>query len=411
LPGSSHNQDLVQSWRIKINNKDKNTSNRFWTIFLIFISSIIVVAVSFSAGYLVRTYIGAEGSFDLLDEAHQLLLQHGLEVPPEAPALEYGMIRGMLEAYDDPHTTFYEPVEHELQSDSLQGSFGGIGAQLERDASGYHVLFPYSESPASTAGIQEGDRLISVDGISITPHTPVEDVLSAIRGPVDEVVNIGVARPPDFELMETHVTRAEFPLPSVTWRLDIEQPGVGIIKVNLIAASSPEEIKNAIKDLQSRGATRFLLDLRDNPGGLLTAGVDIARLFLSDGIVMQQQYRGKDIETYSVEEPGPFVDLPLAVLINKGSASAAEITAGALQAHGRAPLIGSASYGKDTVQLVIVLSDDSSLHVTSARWWIPNLAPFSGKGGLSPDIPVEISNESLVDLALLAAVQALIENQ
>jgi len=369
------------------------------------------VAVSFSAGYLVRTYRAAEGSFDLLNEAHQFLLQNGLEIPPEATELEYGMIRGMLEVYDDPYTTFHEPADHELQSDSLQGSFGGIGAQLERDSSGYHVLFPYSESPASTAGIQEGDRLISVDGISITPNTPVEDVLSAIRGPVEEVVSIVVARPPDFEPIEITVSRAEIPLPSVTWRLDIDQPEVGIIKVNLIAASSPEEIKNAVKDLQNRGATHFVLDLRDNPGGLLTAGVDIARLFLSDGIVMQQQYRGKDIETYPVEEPGPFEALPLAVLINKGSASASEITAGALQAHGRAPLIGSASYGKDTVQLVFVLSDDSSLHVTSARWWIPNLPPSSVEGGLFPDIPVDISNETLVDMALLAAVQALIENQ
>jgi carboxyl-terminal processing protease len=182
---------------------------------------------------------------------------------------------------------------------------------------------------------------------------------------------------------------------------------VGIIKVNLIAASTPDEIQQAVADLQARGATHYVLDLRDNPGGLLTAGVDIARLFLDEGIVMQQQYRGKDVETYEVKRPGPLNDIPLAVLINHGSASAAEIAAGALQLHRRAPLIGSPSFGKDTIQLVFVLQDDSSLRVTSARWWIPGLEPAVGDAGLQPDIPVTPSDDPNIDTALQAAIQAL----
>ncbi len=144
-----------------------------------------------------------------------------------------------------------------------------------------------------------------------------------------------------------------------------------------------------MEDLQQRGATAFVLDLRDNPGGLLDAGVDIARLFLKEGSVMQQQYRGQEVKTFEVEKPGPLADLPLAVLINHGSASAAEIAAGALQAHRRATLIGEPSYGKDSIQLVFTLQDGSSLHVTSAQWWIPGLQKPVGEQGLQPDILID----------------------
>jgi carboxyl-terminal processing protease len=157
----------------------------------------------------------------------------------------------------------------------------------------------------------------------------------------------------------------------------------------VVAASTPDEIQRAVEDLKQRGATAFVLDLRDNPGGLLDAGVNIARLFLKEGVVMQQQYRGQEVKTFEVEKPGPLADLPLAVLINKGSASAAEIAAGALQAHKRADLIGEPSYGKDSIQLVFTLQDGSSLHVTSAHWWVPGLQTPVGQNGLQPDILVD----------------------
>ena len=207
-------------------------------------------------------------------------------------------------------------------------------------------------------------------------------------------------------LSEGSVQRAEIPLPSTTWRIEPSEPRLGIVKVNLVAASSADEISKAMADLQQRGATHFVLDLRDNPGGLLTAGVDIARLFLKDGIVMQQQYRGREVEDYRVEKPGPFTDIPLVVLINQGSASAAEIAAGALQATGRAPLIGTRSYGKDSIQLLFTLQDGSSLHVTAARWWVPGLGGLIKGQGLQPDQPVDPATAAAnVDPYLQAALQ------
>ena len=369
---------------------------------------VLLVLGAFLAGYLFHERLVGTDDFSLLDEAYRLVKDHGLNPPPPDPAMEYGMIRGMLQAYGDPHTAFFEPAQHELQSNALEGKFGGIGVQLEKDSQGFWVLFPFPDSPARHAGIQDGDHLLAVEALKIDPQTPVDTIQSAIRGPVGEEVAVTIGRPPDFTPVEVSIEREEIQLPSVTWRLDTTRPEIGIIKINLIAASTPDEIQNAVQDLKSRNASRFILDLRDNPGGLLTAGVDIARLFLKEGVVMQQQYRDQDVQTYRVERPGPLSDIPLTVLINQGSASAAEIAAGALQVHKRAPLVGTQSYGKDTIQLVFSLKDDSSLHVTSARWWVPGLEPIGGVG-LSPDIPVDLSQATAdTDPILQAAIQYLL---
>ena len=164
-----------------------------------------------------------------------------------------------------------------------------------------------------------------------------------------------------------------------------------------------------MNDLEQRGATAFVLDLRDNFGGLLDAGVDIARLFLADGIVIEQQYRGEAVQTFKVERKGALANVPLAILVNQHTASAAEIVAGALQQQQRAVLIGSASYGKDSIQLVFNLSDGSSLHVTSAKWWIPGLQPPLGENGLQPDLVIPTSADPAApDEAMRAAVKLLL---
>jgi carboxyl-terminal processing protease len=237
--------------------------------------------------------------------------------------------------------------------------------------------------------VKDADRLVQVDDLPITADTGIEPIQAAVRGPVGSRVRITIQRPPELTRMEISIQRAEIPLPSVAWNLDPDQPKVGIVEVNLIAATSRDEIEKAIQDLQSRGAEAFILDLRDNFGGLLTAGVDIARMFLEDGTVIEQQYRGQDVETYRVDRPGPYADLPLAVLVNQHTASAAEIIAGAIQAQKRAPLVGQNTYGKDSIQLIFDLGDGSSIHVTAAKWWVPGLAEALGGVGLQPDVPVE----------------------
>lgn len=375
----------------------------------VFVWAFICTSVGFGAGFLLRGQLSPDTArWEILAQAYEILQQHGLKEAPPGSSLEYGMIRGMLQAYDDPYTIFVEPAQHELETNTLEGSFGGIGVRLGRDSENYPVLYPFPDSPAARAGVQEGDRLVKVDELEITPATSTDAIQAAVRGPVNQRVRLTVQRPPDYQEYQFEIRRAEIPLPSVTWHLDSQEARLGVIEINVIAASTPDEVLKAAQDLQGRGAAALVLDLRDNFGGLLTAGVDTARLFLRQGTVIEQQYKGKAVETFRVEKPGPLAEIPLAILINQHTASAAEIIAGALQAQGRARLVGAPSYGKDTIQLVFNLKDDSSLHVTSARWWIPDLAAPLGGNGLQPDVLVESGPEADKPDAVLQAAMELL---
>ena len=356
---------------------------------LIYLATVILFLLMFVLGYMTHAYLNPTATdFEVFDEAYRLIREYGYEPMPAPPAMEYGAIRGMLDAYGEPHTRFSEPARAELQNDVLSGSYGGIGAELTRDADGYVVLHPFPDSPASEAGIRDGDRLLKVDDLTVTPDTSLEEVAAAIHGPEGRSVTLTVSRAPGSAEMTFKVKRANIPVPSVTWNLDAVDSTLGVVRVNVISASTPDEIKNAVADLQSRGAARFVLDLRGNGGGLLDEGVEIARLFLRSGVIIQRQEKDGDVETYEVKKPGALAEIPLAVLVDGGTASASEIIAGSIQAHGRAPLIGAQTYGKASIQLVFNLPDDSSLAVTAAKWWVPGLEPPLDGVGLSPDIPI-----------------------
>ncbi len=370
---------------------------------------ILLICMAFASGYWVRDLQAGPGSLPILQEAYTILINHGLKEPPAAPALEYGMIHGMVQAYQDPFTVFVEPVQHQLDSDALHGSFGGIGASLRRDESGAIYLFPFPDSPATQAGIREADKLLAVEDLTVTSETTLDEVLSQVRGEVGKPVRLTIGHEPEYTPLDLTVIRAEIPLPSVIAHLDLHDKRVGVLVINLIAASTADEITKSVSDLQARGALGFVIDLRNNPGGLLDAGVNISRLFLKDGDVLAQQYRGQEVETFQVEQPGPLSDLPVVILVNHGSASAAEIIAGALQVHQRAHLVGESTFGKDTIQLVFNLSDRSSMHITAARWWIPGLEPPVGGNGLHPDVLVDpTSSPNDTDLILQAGVDTLI---
>jgi carboxyl-terminal processing protease len=376
---------------------------------LITLLTVVGFVSAFLSGYFLKAYFDSRSNeFPVLNQAYTILLNHAYLNLPEAKSLEYGMIRGMLQASGDPYAAFQEPTQHELESNNLHGSFGGIGVELTRNQNGEILIFPIIGSPAHEAGILNGDRLISVDDVNITPETPLDDIKAAIRGPVGDFIKVSVIRDPDDTQLEFRIRRSQIHIPSVTWHIAPDNPTIGIINVNIIAESTSEEIQKAVKEMQGKGSHQFILDLRDNGGGLLTAGVDIAKLFLEDGIILQQQYRGEDIDTFVVNSPGQLADLPLILLVNHNTASAAEIVAGALQVFDRALLVGESTFGKDSIQLIFDLQDDSSLHVTAAKWWIPGLSPALSDNGLQPDIAV-IPDDSGEDLVMKAAIQSLLE--
>lgn len=369
---------------------------------------ILLVLTAFTGGFLMRPYLEetpAE-SYPLLKQSLDILRQSGLKDMPAGTDLEYGLIRGALTAYDDPYTVFVEPAQAELQTNQLEGRFGGIGARLDRDPQGFVIILPFPGSPAEEAGISEGERLLAVDGTPFGANAEINKVQAALRGKVGTKVEIEAAPPPEYASRLVNIERKEVAIPSTTWNLYPGDPTLGLIQVNIIAETTVDEIQKAVADLKSRGATRYALDLRNNGGGLLEAGVNVARLFLKDGAVITQQYRGRDPEEFKVQRPGALADIPLIVLVNHNTASAAEIIAGALQNNGRAKLAGQATYGKDTIQLVFELKDGSSLHVTAAHWWLPGREEGIAGSGLQPEWPVQEdpNNPAAIYAAALGAL-------
>jgi carboxyl-terminal processing protease len=305
---------------------------------------------------------------------------------PSARERTYGAIRAVLALLNDPYTIFVEPQPRELERDHMRGAFGGIGVDLWRDAGGRMVLCPYPDSPAERAGVLEGDILLAVDGEPITSETTVDDVRAWLHGEVGTSVTITLSRPstPPFELT---ITREEIQVPSVTWRVLDQAPGIGYIHVTNFTERTDDEIVTALEELQQAGATSLILDLRNNYGGLIDPAVSVASQFLRDGVVLYERKRDAQERTFPVRDGGTATDVPLAVLVSGGTASAAEMVAGALQDNGRAPLIGEPTFGKGSVQLIYELSDGSSLHVTSAIWLTPNGHRIEGHG-LRPDVIV-----------------------
>jgi carboxyl-terminal processing protease len=372
--------------------------------------TIISLAATFAAGFYTNHLLNPpELDFPILAQARRMMENHAWYPVPSQTDQEYGMIKGLVDSYDDPYASFVEPIQHELQSDTFEGSFGGIGAQISINENGETALYPYPDSPAKLAGVQDGDIVRRVDETIIDAETALDTTVSLLRGPVGEKVSLVVLRPSDGNTYEFKIKRDQFPIPSVSWRILEQDARVGLIQVNLVAASTPDEILIATEELTAAGAEYFILDLRDNFGGLLEAGIDSARLFLEEGLIITQQLAGRGTDPYQVLTKGELAEIPLAVLINHNTASAAEILAGALQNQGRAILIGTPSYGKNTIQMVFNLDDGSSIHVTAGKWWFPeerDLEDFF----LTPEI--EISPDSYSDAECLRlAVEALLNSE
>ena len=255
-------------------------SYRYWLVIIVGVE-ILLLTLAFAGGFYLRDWLQKdETSFPIFDQALEILKAHALVDLPENRILEYGMIRGLLQATGDPYTVFIEPPQHELQSNQLEGKFGGIGANIEMDAEGYPRLYPFQESPAREAGILDGDRLIAIDDWLLDPLTPLESIQAAIRGPIGDPVRLLIIRMEESREIHFEIRRSEVSIPSVTWNLVEESPAVGVVHINVVAATTRDEVVRAMEELQIQGATHFILDLRNNYGGLVDAGVDTARLFL-----------------------------------------------------------------------------------------------------------------------------------
>jgi carboxyl-terminal processing protease len=356
-------------------------------------------------------------------EAWGLLDQHFYGDSPTNEERYRGAISGMVASFDDPYTVVLPPVNNELDSDHMRGSFGGIGASIELSA-GRFLLNPLADHPAAAAGVLRGDELLAVDGAPISAEMSTDAVVAALRGEVGSEVTLDLRRvitgttaqptgtatsaltatAPATTTQDFSVTlqRTEIRTPSVEAHL-LPESSIGYMRQSSFTERSADELLTALNQLIDDGADRFIWDLRANPGGLLDAAIASTDLWLSRGaIVIESQADGSN-NVVSARRGDAGESFPLVVLVDGGSASASEIAAGALQDHGRARIVGSRTFGKGSVQTLYELSDDSSLHVTTAQWLTPNRRQITG-AGLAPDIAVE-SNADALEAARAAVLE------
>jgi carboxyl-terminal processing protease len=357
----------------------------------------------------------AQEEFDIFWEAWERIDSSYIGDLPENKERTYAAIRGSMQTLDDPYTVFVEPVARQIEREQLEGIFGGIGAYVSRpEDGGSIVLDPIPGNPAEAAGIVAGDVLQAVDGTLVTAEMTVADVADLVKGEKGTAVILTILHPGENEAVEISVIRGDILIPSVVYRLLDEDQNIGYIRLSRFSGESGEEVARAIQDLQDQGSEQFILDLRQNRGGLLNAAVNVADHFLDGGPVLLQQSKDEGERSFDATSTTLEQDAPLVVLVDGGSASASEIVAGALQDRERATLIGSEStFGKGSVQLVYDLSDGSSVHVTSARWFTPDRTQLDGEG-VPPDIFVELTQEAIDngrDEVLNRAIQFLQEGK
>jgi carboxyl-terminal processing protease len=397
-------------------------SDRFRNSLTVFM--LVILAVSaFVAGYLTReltttrgngTVARAEQEMSLYYEAWDLIGDNFLGTIPTGRDITYGAIRGSISALNDPYTVFIEPADRATERERLQGTFGGIGAFISRsEETGEVILDPIPGNPAEAAGVLSGDVLLAVDGRPVTAEMTVPEIVDWVKGEKGTTVVITVRHAGAAGPVDISVVRDDILLPSVAYRILEEDPTIGLIQLSRFSGESGKEVGAAIQDLQARGAVRFILDLRQNGGGLRDAAIDVVDHFLDGGPVLYLRTQEDGERVFSATAPTLVDDEPLVVLIDGGTASASEIVAGALQDRERATLIGnSRTFGKGSVQLVFDLTDGSSVHVTSARWFTPNRNQIDQRG-LEPDILVEVTQEAIddgLDPVLARAIQFLQEN-
>lgn len=296
-------------------------------------------------------------------------------------------IRGMLGALD-PHTQYLSPQENRAVRAETRGEFGGIGVEVEFRDGDLVVVAPLDGTPAATAGLKPGDRILKIDGAA-TRGMRMFDVVRRMRGPAGTEVSLTVARGAA-ETKDYLLKREIIRLVSVSGRLLNED--LGYVRIKSFQDRTDRYLQAEIERLQAeakRPLGGLILDLRSNPGGLLDQAVRVADLFLSDGMIVRTVGRhGKVLDEERAHPRGTFADFPMAVVVDAGSASASEIVAGALQDHRRAVIVGTPTFGKGSVQTIIEFDDGSALKLTVARYLTPNGRSIQ-QGGITPDVSVE----------------------
>ena len=335
------------------------------------------------------------------------------KVDPEE--MVYGAIEGMVSSLGDPYTVFLPPVDQQRTEEDLSGAFEGVGIQLGYIEQQLAVIAPLKGMPASLAGVQAGDLILNIRDDSKdldidTGGMSLPEAVNHIRGEHGVPVVLTLYRPEDGgQPFEVTIERDTIVIPSVELEFVENSSGQKIAHLSLLrfGGRTESEWDDAVEEiLNETDVQGLVLDLRNNPGGYLDGAVFIAGEFIDSGVVVKQQGKHRT-ETYSVNRRGRLLDMPLSVLVNRGSASASEIVAGALRDRVNSPIVGSRTFGKGTVQNAEDLRDGTGIHITVARWLLPE-GDWIHESGIEPDIEASDSAETVdIDEMLESAVEAI----
>lgn len=310
----------------------------------------------------------------------------------DTQAMVYGAIDGMVKAIGDPYTVFFQPKASQDFAEQINGSFGGVGIEIGLRNNVLTVITPIKGSPAARAGILAGDKIIKI-GDKSTEGMSVEEAVGLIRGAKGTVVKLTYARDKVDKPIEVAIKRDIIKIPAVDWK--IVNGDTAYVNMYVFNKNVDSEFKNAADQITRSNAKKIILDLRNNPGGLLDSAVNIASYFMDpEKVVTVERFGDGTEDQYRTAPNGKLKNYPLIVLINKGSASASEILAGALKDNRGVTILGETSYGKGSVQEVDDFPDKSSLKITIAKWYTPNGISIN-EHGIKPDIEVKITEDDV----------------
>ena len=380
-------------------------------LFALFVLLAVVGCSGASQRGMAPTSAGSELPSDLskIGEAYGILIdEHVDHGKIEPDKLVDGAIRGLLASLDDPHASYLTAEQHAREQEGYRGFFEGIGARVTLTDAGLTVIAPIPGAPAEEAGIRPGDIILAVDGERIDHLTLIEAV-NLIRGPGGTDVTLLVRHADSVENVSITVTRGRIPIDSTTFRM--LDDGIGHLWLYSFSDTTEQEVRDALDEFEDADGRALILDLRNNPGGLLAAVIDVTELFLDGGPILYEiDAQGKRID-HEADRGGDARNIPLVVLVNQFSASASEIMAGAIKANERAQVVGVTTFGKGSVNITRELSDGSAIYFSIRRWYLPDGTQIEGHG-VTPDVWVDSETETLPipfdeDLALQKAKEIL----
>ena len=378
-----------------------------WLVVVVMVASCSLRLASRSGGEAEAAIDGLPAEFGRLAEVWELLQRRHIDgADLGGQVLSDGAIRGMLQALDDPYAAYLTPDQFRLESQDIKGFFEGIGAEVGMRDGRITIIAPIPDTPAEQAGIRPGDVILEIDG-ETTQGLSLLAAVRKIRGEKGTAVALLVLHLNSSEPVNIVITRGVIPLTSV--RLLMQVGGIGHLRLSGFTGTTEDDLKNALDRFQRSKGAGLILDLRNNPGGLVSSVVQVASQFLEGGRLVLYQIDAEGRRTdWNTRSGGKGIDVPMVVLVNAFSASASEVLSGAIMDHGRATVIGTTTFGKGSVNNLWPLDDGSGVNFTVARWFTPNGTQIEGKG-ITPDVLSEIPEGETEDVQLDRAIELLKE--